>query len=89
MRFVLTSDHVWDGFILLALLEDCERHRNLLIIPHGGNQNERLKDVMRTRNRRIQLYGHEEFRRHYCKKCTRMYKDPDGKRKDPYVNCLC
>ncbi|KAG2034597.1 hypothetical protein BDR03DRAFT_802478, partial [Suillus americanus] len=79
VRFVLTSDHVWDGFILLALLEDCECHHTLLIVPHCGNQNEHLKDVMRARNQRIQLYGHEEFRRHYCKKCTRMYKDPDGK----------
>lgn len=74
----MTVEHVWDAFVLLALLEDCERQGTLLIVPHSGNQNVRFRTAMQARNRRIQASGYDDFRRHYCKKCTRIYHQEDG-----------
>ncbi|KIK77892.1 hypothetical protein PAXRUDRAFT_28728 [Paxillus rubicundulus Ve08.2h10] len=39
ISFTISSDHVWDGFIILSLLEDCDCHGMLLNVPHGGDQN--------------------------------------------------
>jgi len=62
----LTSDHVWDGFLLLSLLEDHQLQCTTLHLPHSGEHQNRFK-----------LFGQEELR-HYCDKCTRKYTDADG-----------
>ena len=49
--FTLTSEHVWDGFILLSLLEDCDRRQERLTVPHGGLQNERFTAAIHARKK--------------------------------------
>jgi hypothetical protein len=34
----LTTENVWDGFVLLALLEDHNKRHVLLQLPHTGKQ---------------------------------------------------
>jgi hypothetical protein len=48
-----------------------------LELPHTGLQKDRFTDAIKARNMRIQLYGQPEIT-HYCRKCTRFYKDEDG-----------
>ncbi|KAF8232726.1 hypothetical protein L208DRAFT_1561138, partial [Tricholoma matsutake] len=36
--FMLTMEHIWDGFVLWALLEDCQQQSATLNIPHTGAQ---------------------------------------------------
>lgn len=71
----LTSDHVWDGFLILTLLEDNQQQRTILSVPHEGEQRERYTAAIRARNKRIQMFGQEELR-HCCNKCTRRYRNP-------------
>ena len=78
-------EHVWDAFTLLALLEDCERQATLLIVPHSGNQSVRFHAAMQARNCRVQANGYDDFQRHYCKKCARIYHDEDGAREFPSI----
>lgn len=78
VKFELSVEHVWDGYVITSLLEDCERRMNTLIAPHTGEQRDRFTEAMIARNRRIQLYGYEQVRRHYCNRCTSMYEDEQG-----------
>jgi hypothetical protein len=39
---LLRTEYVWDGFTLLALLEDYSSQGNFLLVPHSG----RFDDVM-------------------------------------------
>jgi len=81
----LNGKNVYDGFILLALLEDHRRRSSVLSVPHDGDQSERFKVAMQERNDRIRLYGQDELR-HHCEKCVRVYNGEDGKRKCvPYI----
>jgi hypothetical protein len=75
--FKLTSDHVWDAFLTLSLLEDHQACLETLLVPHSGLQKVRFTAAVRARNARIQLYGQEETR-HYCNKCIRTYKNVVG-----------
>jgi len=81
--FTLTSDHVWDGFIILSLLEDHQNRQQPLVVPHSGQCKDRYTEAVQAHNLRIQLYGQPEIR-HYCKKCTRTYTDADGKSKSDF-----
>ncbi|KAG1796586.1 hypothetical protein EV424DRAFT_1475189 [Suillus variegatus] len=78
VKFELSVEHVWDGYVITSLLEDCERRMNTLIAPHTSEQRDRFTEAMIARNRRIQLYGYEQVRRHYCNRCTSMYEDEQG-----------
>lgn len=73
----LTGTHVWDAFILQALLEDRIRNSTILQIPHVGNQDERFMAAMQERNERIILEGQDEMP-HYCDRCMRVYQNEDG-----------
>jgi len=73
----LTSDHVWDGFLLLSLLEDHQLQCTTLHLPHSGEHRNRFTEAICARNARIKLFGQEELH-HYCDKCTHKYTDADG-----------
>jgi hypothetical protein len=45
----LRTEHVWDGFCLLSLLEDHAKHDTILSVPHGGLQKDRFKEAMKAR----------------------------------------
>ncbi|KAJ7715127.1 hypothetical protein B0H16DRAFT_1435194 [Mycena metata] len=75
--FKLRPENVWDGFILLSLLEDHEARGATLRVPHTGDQQDRFTQAMQERNARIQLCGQPEWG-HYCTKCLRVW-DEDGK----------
>ncbi|KAI0039532.1 hypothetical protein FA95DRAFT_1585268 [Auriscalpium vulgare] len=74
--FSLTTEQVWDAFILLALLRDHERRSQLLHVPHSGEQRDRFVTAMQRRNELIVFAGQPELR-HYCDRCMRIYEDPD------------
>jgi hypothetical protein len=73
----LRPEQVWDGFCLLSLLEDHDKQKSALIIPHSGLQKDRFTDAMKARNVRIQQAGQEEYA-HACKKCVRIWPSEDG-----------
>ncbi|KZP29406.1 hypothetical protein FIBSPDRAFT_727349, partial [Athelia psychrophila] len=60
--YTLSSDHVWDAFIILSLLEDHQTQKSILCVPHGGG---------------IWLYGHDKLH-HVCDKCSHIFTDKDG-----------
>lgn len=75
--FKLRPEHVWDGFIILSLLEDHTARSAILRVPHTGDQRDRFTAAMEERNARIQLCGQPEWG-HYCTKCLRVW-DENGK----------
>ncbi|TFK78421.1 hypothetical protein K466DRAFT_579374 [Polyporus arcularius HHB13444] len=77
-RFRLRTEHVWDGFVALALLRDAKLHATIL-------QKNWYTDAMRLRNERIRRSGQPEYA-HWCTKCHRRFDQPDGTTK--YVDCL-
>ncbi|KAG6805651.1 hypothetical protein H0H92_015200, partial [Tricholoma furcatifolium] len=74
----LDAEHVYDGFVLLSLLEDCLERKANLQVPHSGSQSNRFTAAVQARNARIRLYGQPEIR-HLCAKCVRIYRDENGK----------
>ena len=74
----LTTDHVWDAFIIYSLLEDSEQQGTLLEVTHEGKQGDRFKEAMETRNKRIVLYGQPNAVCHACDKCMRIFEMEDG-----------
>jgi hypothetical protein len=76
--FSLTPAHVYDGFIVLSLLEDHQSRQSTLVVPHDGEQKDRFTMAMRARNALIRLYSQAEIR-HFCNLCIRVYKDANGK----------
>ncbi|KAJ7921546.1 hypothetical protein B0H13DRAFT_2415239, partial [Mycena leptocephala] len=45
--FKLRTEHVWDGFLILSLLEDHEERTKILRVPHDGEQKTRFNDAIR------------------------------------------
>ncbi|KAG1863772.1 hypothetical protein F4604DRAFT_1586935 [Suillus subluteus] len=78
VKFELSVEHVWDGYVITSLLEDCKCCMSTLIAPHTGEQQNQFTEAMIARNCHIQLYGYEQVCRHYCNRCTCMYKDEQG-----------
>lgn len=70
----LTTDHVWDGFIISALLKDHKEMGTILRVPQTGDQKDRFKSAMEARNNRIVLNGQPDAVRHVCDKCMRIYQ---------------
>ena len=71
---LLTTDHIWDAFIILTLLDLHERNSTQLRVPHIGNQKDRFTAAMEERNLYVIQYGQG----HFCKKCMRTWDEPDG-----------
>ena len=65
--------HIWDTFIISALLEDHERQDTVFQVPHTGDQKDRFKDTMEERNNRFVLYGQPDAVRHVCDKCMHVF----------------
>lgn len=80
----LKSDHVYDGFIILSLLEDHKARQSTLVVPHTGEQKDRFTEAMQARNALIRLYSQPEIR-HHCDKCIRVFRDADGGKIQPYI----
>ncbi|EIW51585.1 uncharacterized protein TRAVEDRAFT_137153 [Trametes versicolor FP-101664 SS1] len=83
-RFQLRTEHTSDGFVLLALLRDAKDRGSVLEVPNSGDQQERFKDAMIARNRRIQFSGQPEYA-HWCQKCHRRFDDDSGPH---FVDCI-
>jgi hypothetical protein len=73
----LTTDHVWDTFLILLLLEDHLQHHSQLQVPQTGSQNNQFNDVMDNRNNQIVPNGQFEMP-HYCHKCLCVFQMDDG-----------
>jgi hypothetical protein len=73
----LATEHVWDAFVILTLLEDHERRNLKLQVLHTGEQKDRFTREMEASNERVIQEGQSEVP-HYCDKCMRVYKDRDG-----------
>ena len=74
----LTTNHIWDSFVLLGLLEDSALRGHLLVVPHIGAQSDRFKAAMEKQTQFIILNGQPDAVRHACNKCMRIFKMPDG-----------
>ncbi|KAF8230269.1 hypothetical protein L208DRAFT_1476566 [Tricholoma matsutake] len=70
----LTTNHVWDGFILAALLADHQWQGTCLQVPHTGEQKDRFKAAMESQNEHIVLYGQPGAVHHVCHKCMCVYE---------------
>ncbi|KAJ7759415.1 hypothetical protein DFH07DRAFT_1023762 [Mycena maculata] len=76
---LLTTDHVWDTFTILTLLDYNERKGTCLQVPQTGDQRSRFKDAMAARNAEVILEGQEGVVDHCCDKCMRRdWTDADG-----------
>jgi len=82
----LTSNHVWDAFIIVSLLDDCVRTNTMLRVPHTGEQKDRFSVAMLDRNNRIILYGQPEVP-HCCNKWTHFYPNANGESKCQVIVC--
>ncbi|KAF8230776.1 hypothetical protein L208DRAFT_1280372, partial [Tricholoma matsutake] len=45
--FAVTMEQVWDGFVILALLEDCQQWSKVLEVPHTGAQKDWFTAALR------------------------------------------
>ncbi len=75
----LSTEQVWDTFVIYSLLDEKQRHREQLKVPHTGQQSERFKQAMEERNRDIILNGQPDAVSHACDKCFRCYETQMGK----------
>lgn len=75
--YQLRTEHVWNGFVINALLKDAARRQYVLQVPHTGDQKDRFTAAMRARNEHIRRSGQPEFT-HYCTKCVRRFDHIDG-----------
>ncbi|KAJ7348297.1 hypothetical protein DFH08DRAFT_698265 [Mycena albidolilacea] len=73
----LTTENVWDAFVILTLLDYHDRCGTQLQVPHDGEQKTRFEAAMRARNLEVIKEGQDEIA-HCCDKCMRVYKGPDG-----------
>jgi hypothetical protein len=73
----LTTEHVWDAFVLWSLLGQHNRNNQLVVVPHTGDQKDRFTELMQKRNDEIITEGQDEIS-HYCDKCMRVWEDENG-----------
>lgn len=79
LKLELRSEHVWDAFVLLALLEDRQLEKKRLVVPNDGEQSERFLAAMQERNLRMRTVGQPELR-HTCAKCVKVrYSEKEQK----------
>ena len=79
----LTPNHIWDGFVIKSLLDDCDRNQKQLQVDHGGDQNLRFHAAMEERNERMILLGQDEVP-HYCDRCMRVWEDEHGNLRESF-----
>ena len=79
----MTTDHVWDAFVIWTLLRQHEKKNRVIIVPHYGDQKNRFTRLMEERNREVIEHGQEEIS-HYCDKCMRVWKDTNGNLRECY-----
>jgi hypothetical protein len=50
--FKLTTEHIWDTFVVFSLIEDCLSRNVVLEVPHGGKQKQKdsFKEAMHKWN---------------------------------------
>ena len=70
----LTTEHVWDAFVIFSLLEDKKRQHERLCVPHIGDQASRFTEAMEQRNRDFIINGQPDAILHACDKCLRIYQ---------------
>ncbi|KAF8967557.1 hypothetical protein BDZ97DRAFT_1980385 [Flammula alnicola] len=75
--FDLRSEHIWNGISHLAILEHYEREGEILTVPHGFDQKDRLSEPIRKRNKLFEDEGQPEWA-HYCEKCVRFTLNDKG-----------
>ncbi|KAG1740718.1 hypothetical protein EDD22DRAFT_729579, partial [Suillus occidentalis] len=44
VKFKLSVEHIWDGYIIASLLEDCECCMSTLVAPHTGEQRDQFME---------------------------------------------
>lgn len=80
---VLWPEHVWDGFVLMALLEDYDSQdlelKHILGVPHGGTQKNQFDEAIHNQNLFMSQSGQPEWA-HYCSKCCRV---KEGQNREP------
>ncbi|KAJ7764190.1 hypothetical protein DFH07DRAFT_738454 [Mycena maculata] len=81
---VLTTDHVWDAFVTLTLLNYHNRKDTCLQVPHTGAQRDRFTAAMRARNCEVIEEGQDEIG-HCCDRCMRTLTRPDGTEYDVQI----
>jgi PHP family Zn ribbon phosphoesterase len=74
----LTTENVWDAFVIVSLIEEKLRAHQRLYVPHTGAQKDRFKEAMAARNKDIVLNGQPDAVGHACDKCFRRYETEDG-----------
>ena len=74
----LMTQHIWDAFIILSLLEDSLSRSRYLKVPHTGAQTNRFKAAMEERNMWIILNGQPDAVQHACDRCMRIFSMPNG-----------
>lgn len=67
----LKGDHIYNGFLIISLLEDHSTRNSILTVPHHGDQAKRFMEAIRARNARMRLYGQPEIL-HCCDVCMRI-----------------
>ena len=74
----LSTEQVWDAFVIYSLLDEKKRHREQLKVPHTGLQSDRFKQAMEERTQDIILNGQPDAVLHACDKCFRCYETQAG-----------
>ncbi|KAJ7190272.1 hypothetical protein GGX14DRAFT_579985 [Mycena pura] len=73
---VLTTNHVWDAFIIVTLLDYHLRNDTCLQVSHDGMQKDRFTAAMQARNDEVIMHG-QDVVSHCCDKCLRLWTDPE------------
>ncbi|KAF8240688.1 hypothetical protein L208DRAFT_1231955, partial [Tricholoma matsutake] len=58
--FAVTMEQVWDGFVILALLEDCQQWSKVLKVPHTGAQKDCFTAELQMHTLHFCLHGQPE-----------------------------
>jgi hypothetical protein len=75
----LQTEHVWDTFVLITLIRDCDARFRQLEVPNSGLQKDRFTAAMEEHNLCIICDSQNEID-HVCDTCTRTFTEvlPDG-----------
>lgn len=60
--FELTTDNIWDGFLIMSLLEDCADQSTVLAVPNKGSQSARFSDAVLAWNLKILMLQKKIYR---------------------------
>ena len=71
-NFTVSTDHIWDVFVILALLGDCQGHSATLKVPHTGKQKDHFMTAVQACNIHFCLNGQPELC-HFCHRCLHVY----------------